>query len=462
MEVRSDASNSTNKWTALFIAAMASFITPFIGASLNVALPSIGKEFSLNAIALDWTVTAYLLAAAIFLVPFGRLADISGRKRIFTIGIIVDAVASILAVFSPSGTALIVFRALQGIGGAMIFGIGLAILTSVFPAAERGKALGISAAAVYTGLAFGPPVGGFLTGAFGWRSIFVLDVLLQLAVIVAVFWKLKGEWAGARGEKFDVPGFLVYGIALFAVMYGFSLVPHALGLTLIAVGVVCLGVFIFWENRTAFPLLDIHLFRQSAAFAMSNLAALINYCATFAVGFLLSLYLQYIKGFGPEAAGLVLVSQPIIMAVVSPLAGRLSDRIQPRLLSSVGMALTTIGLTMLVFLSRDTHIGFIYAALVILGLGFGFFSSPNTNAVMSSVDRRFYGVASGTLGTMRLVGQMLSLGTVMLMFALYIGRAQITPEYYAAFLVSARLAFIVFAVLCFGGIFASLARGKSR
>lgn len=126
------------------------------------------------------------------------------------------------------------------------------------------------------------------------------------------------------------------------------------------------------------------------------------------------------------------------------------------------MALTTIGLTMLIFLSRDTHIGFIYAALVILGLGFGFFSSPNTNAVMSSVDRRFYGVASGTLGTMRLVGQMLSLGTVMLMFALYIGRAQITPEYYAAFLVSARLAFIVFAVLCFGGIFASLARGKSR
>jgi EmrB/QacA subfamily drug resistance transporter len=462
MEVRHDASSSTTKGAALFIAAMASFITPFIAASLNVALPSIGKEFSLTAIALDWTVTGYLLAAAILLVPFGRLADIKGRKRIFTIGIIVDAVASVLAIFSPSGALFIMFRVLQGIGGAMIFGIGIAIVTSVFPAAERGKALGIGAAATYTGLAFGPPIGGFLTGAFGWRGIFGLDVLLELIVIVAVFWKLKGEWAEAKGEKFDVVGFLVYGFALFAIMYGFSLVPEALGLGLIAIGVVGLGVFVFWENRTANPLLDIRLFRQSAAFAMSNLAALVNYCATFAVGFLLSLYLQYIKGFGPEAAGLVLVSQPVIMAALSPVAGRLSDRIQPRLLASVGMALTTVGLTMLIFLSRATDISFVLGALVILGLGFGLFSSPNTNAVMTSVDKRFYGVASGTLGTMRLIGQMLSLGTVMIMFALHIGKAQITPEYYDAFLLSARLAFIVFAVLCFGGIFASLARGKSR
>jgi EmrB/QacA subfamily drug resistance transporter len=460
--LRNEANSNGSKGAALFVASMASFLTPFVGSSINVALPSIGKEFALNAIALDWTVTSYLLAAAIFLVPFGRLADIKGRKRIFTYGIIIDAVASILAAFSPSGMLLIFFRALQGIGGAMIFGTGVAIVTSVFPLTERGKALGINAAAVYIGLSLGPPIGGFLTGRFGWRSIFGLDVLLGLIIIIAVLWRLKGEWAEAKGEKFDTIGAVIYGIALLVLMYGFSLVPELLGLGLIAVGIVGLAVFILWQNRVISPLLNIGLFRGSTVFAMSNLAALINYCATFAVGFLLSLYLQYIKGFGPENAGLILVSQPVIMAALSPIAGRLSDRIEPRLIASIGMALTTVGLALLIFLKQDTGLGFIFLSLIILGLGFGFFSSPNTNAVMSSVEKRFFGVASGTLATMRLIGQMLSLGTVMMMFALYIGRVQITPENYDMFLASSKSAFIVFAVLCFGGIFASLARGKSR
>jgi EmrB/QacA subfamily drug resistance transporter len=460
--LKNEADSSENKWAALFVASMASFLTPFVGSSINVALPSIGKEFALNAIALDWTVTSYLLAAAIFLVPFGRLADIRGRKRVFTYGIIIDAVASILAAFSPSGMLLISFRALQGIGGAMIFGTGVAIVTSVFPMAERGKALGINVAAVYVGLSLGPPIGGFLTGQFGWRSIFVLDVLLGLVVIIAVLWRLRGEWAEAKGEKFDTIGAVIYGVALLVLMYGFSLVPELLGLGLIAVGIVGLAIFIVWQNRATSPLLDMGLFRGSAVFAMSNLAALINYCATFAVSFLLSLYLQYIKGFSPESAGLILLSQPVVMAALSPIAGRLSDRIEPRVIASVGMALTTVGLALLIFLNQDTRLGFIFLSLIILGLGFGFFSSPNTNAVMSSVDKRFFGVASGTLATMRLIGQMLSLGTVLIMFALYIGRAQITPENYPMFLASSKSAFIVFAVLCFGGIFASLARGKSR
>ncbi len=457
-----DAAASVSKWVALFVAAMASFLTPFIAASINVALPSLGEEFALDAIALDWTVTAYLLAAAMFLVPFGRLADIRGRKKIFIYGVIVDAIASILAALSPSGTLFICCRVLQGIGGAMIFGTGLAIVTSVFPLSERGKAIGINAAAVYIGLSLGPPIGGTLTEHFGWRSIFWLDALLGVIIIIAVLWKLKGEWAGAKGEKFDVIGSVIYALALLAIMYGFSLLPDMLGLGLIVAGIVGLAAFIFWENRATSPVLNISLFRGNIVFSMSNLAALINYCATFAVAFLLSLYLQYIKGFNAEIAGLILVSQPIIMAALSPVAGRLSDKIDTRLIASIGMALTTIGLAMLVFLEQSTGLVFIFLALVILGLGFAFFSSPNMNAIMSSVEKRFYGVAAGTVGTMRLVGQMLSLGVVMLMFALYIGRVQITPQYYQPFLESTKTAFIVFAVLCFGGIFASLARGKTR
>jgi EmrB/QacA subfamily drug resistance transporter len=446
---------------ALFVAVLASFLTPFVGSSVNVALKSIGTEFALNALTLDWIVTAYLLAAAIFLVPFGRLADIKGRKLIFTIGIIIDFVGSLLAIFSVSGSMLIACRVLQGIGGAMIFGTSIAIVTTIYPPAERGKILGLTTAAVYVGLSIGPPVSGFLTQYFSWRSIFAIDAIIGLIIIVAAFWKLKGEWIGARGEKFDAAGSVVYGISLLALMYGFSELPSTLGLVAMAAGILGIVSFIIFESKITSPVLNIRLFKESLVFSLSNVAALINYSATFAVGFLMSLYLQYIKGFDPQTAGLVLLVQPVLMAILSPFSGRLSDRLEPRVLASIGMAISTAGLCILIFLGQNTSIALVIAGLAVLGIGFGFFSSPNTNAVMSSIERKYYGVASGTLGTMRLVGQMLSLGIVTVMFALFLGHAAITIENFPLFLASFRTAFIVFAVLCFGGVFASYARGKT-
>jgi len=460
--VESRAAASTSKRAVLLIAVMSSFLTPFTSSSVNIALPSIGTQLSLNAVALSWVATAYLLAAAAFLVPFGRAADIYGRKMIFRFGIIIDAIASILCATSSSGEWLIVFRALQGVGGAMIFGTGIAILTSVFPANERGRALGISTAAVYTGLSAGPLVGGFLTGHLGWRSIFFLNAFLGLVIIVVVFWKLQGEWAEAKGESFDYVGSIIYSLALVAVFYAFSVLPALWGIWLIIIGVIGLAAFVWWETRQKQPVLNISFFRNNTVFAFSNLAALINYSATFAVAFLLSLYLQYVKGFSPEHAGLILIAQPVMMVICSPIAGSLSDRVQPRIVASIGMALTTIGLIMLIFLGDATSLQYILISLVILGLGFGFFSSPNTNAVMSSVERKFYGVAAGTLGTMRLTGQAFSMGMALLLFTLYIGRVQITPEYYPLFLRSMKIAFSISATLCFAGIFASIARGRTH
>jgi len=454
--------SGTSKGAALLIASMSSFLTPFTGSSVNIALPSIGTELKLDAVALGWVATAYLLAAAMFLVPFGRFADIRGRKIIFRIGIIVDAVASILCATSRSGGWLIAFRALQGLGGAMIFGTGVAILTSVFPPKERGRALGFNVAATYIGLSIGPLAGGFFTEHFGWQGIFFFNAFLGVVITVAALWKLKGEWAEAKGEKFDLPGAVIYSLALVAIMYAFSVFPALWGIWLIVGGVALFVFFVIWEVNQRHPVLNIALFRSNTVFAFSNLAALINYAATFAVGFLLSLYLQYIKGFTPEHAGLILIAQPVMMAIFSPVAGILSDRIEPRVVASVGMALTTVGLAMLIFVGGEVNLAFIVASLLVLGLGFGLFSSPNTNAVMGSVERRYYGVASGTLGTMRLTGQTFSLGMAMLLFALYIGRVQITPENYPAFLESMRMAFIIMAALCFAGIFASIARGRAH
>jgi len=459
---KTSADDSVNKRAALLVATLGSFLTPFMGSSINIALPTIGNELAMDAISLGWVATAYLLSAAMFLVPFGRLADIYGRKRIFTYGILTYTVAAIVSAMATSPTMLIASRVLQGVGGAMIFSTGVAILTSVFPAEERGKALGINVAAVYAGLSLGPFLGGFLTQHFGWRSIFVANIPLALIIIAFIFWKLKGEWAEAKGEKFDITGSVIYSLMLLATMYGFTLLPEMSGAWLILVGAVGVVAFVKWEMKVKSPVLNLGLFKNNPVFALSNLAALINYSATFAVGFLLSLYLQYIKGLSPQNAGLVLVAAPVVQAVFSPLAGRLSDRIEPRIVASTGMALVVIGLFLFTFLDQETSLGFIVASLVLLGFGFALFSSPNTNAVMSSVEKRFYGVASGTLATMRQVGMTFSMGLAMLLFAIFIGRVQITPEYHPLFLKSVNLAFIIFTMLCFGGIFASLARGKLR
>ena len=399
----------TSKGVVLIVATIASFIFPFTGSAVNIALPSIGKELSLDAVMLGWIATAYLLSSATFLVPFGRIADIYGRKKILTWGMVIYTLSSFLGGMTSSATMLISCRVFQGIGGAMLAGTAVALLITVFPANERGKVLGINVAAAYIGLSLGPVLGGILTQHFGWRNIFFPSAFLGLAVIGIVLWKLKGEWTGAKGERFDFAGSVIYSLALVALVYGFTLLPAMSGVWLIVGGIIGLSAFTRWELRTRSPVLDISLFRNSRAFTFSNLAALINYSATWAVSLLISLYLQYLKGFNPQSAGLILVAMPAMQAIFSPLAGRLSDRIEPRLIASAGMALTTVGLIIFIFLNKETPLAFIIGNLLLMGLGFALFSSPNTNAVMSSAPKTAYGVASATLATMRQVGMVFSM-----------------------------------------------------
>jgi EmrB/QacA subfamily drug resistance transporter len=447
--------------TALFIAILAGFITPFDLSGVTIALPRIGAEFAMDAVALSWVPTAYLLASAVFLVPFGRIADIYGRKKIFITGLSIFTLSSLLMVFSISPLMIILLRIVQGMGSALIFGTAVAILTSSTPPQRRGRALGIYTTSVYLGLTLGPFLGGFMTQHLGWRSIFLVNVPLGIFTIALIMWKLKGEWADSRGEEFDYTGTLLYAVTLIALIYGLSELPAISGGTLILVSFIVLGVFLWWETRKKNPLLDMQLFRENRVFALSNLAALINYGATFSITFFLSLYLQYIWSLTPDQAGLILVIQPFVMAVLSSPAGRLSDRIDPGRVASVGMGLNAVGLLMLSFLDVNTSIPLLLAALVILGFGFALFASPNTNAIMGSVIPKYYGVASGTLGTMRLVGQMLSMGIAIMIFALIIGRVEITPAYYPAFLSSMKIGFLLFTIICFLGIYPSLARGKA-
>lgn len=446
---------------ALIVASLTSFLGPFMGSSVNVALPAMGRELTMSAVTMAWVNMAFLLAAAAFSIPFGRLGDIYGRKKIYTIGTAIFTLASIVIALAPSGVIIIVGRAIQGFGAAMIFATGMAILVSVYPPQERGRVLGISVAAVYLGLSTGPFAGGIVTQYLGWRYLFWLNVPVGLLLATVISLMLKGEWAEARGAKFDLAGSGILAAALTLTIYAFSELPGGDAFVMLGVGVLGIAGFVLFEKRCSDPVLDMTLFTRNKVFAFSSLAALINYAATFAVTFLLSLYLQKVRGLSPRDTGLVLVSQPLIQAILSPLAGRLSDRIEPRTVASMGMGLCFVGLVLLNRVDLNTAIYYIIACQVVLGLGFAFFSSPNTKAIMNAVDRTVFGVASAVVGTMRQVGMTFSMGVVMMILTLYLGQTDIETGNAAQFVASMQRAFTVFAVLCFFGIFASLARGKS-
>jgi EmrB/QacA subfamily drug resistance transporter len=455
-------SNSFKK-SVLLVSAFAAFLVPFLSSAANLALPSIGNEFHANAIGLGWVISSFILSSAIFLLPFGRLADIVGRKKIFFLGILLFTVSTFLIIFSWNIVSLIIFRILQGLSSAMIFGTSMAIITSVFQPGERGRAIGINITSTYLGLSCGPVIGGFLTQYLGWRSIFAFLVPFGIISLILINRKIKTEWAEAVGEKFDWRGSVVYGITLASFMYGFSQLPSSLGWICIAIAVLMAIVFLLIENKISNPVFDIRLIMQNRVFALSSVAALINYSATSAIGFFISLYLQYLKGLDSRTAGLIMISQPIAMTLLSPVAGRLSDKKNPGVIASIGMAITASGLILLCFIKDDTPDYFIVLLLLLMGIGFGLFSSPNSNAIMSSVEKRYLGVASGVVGTMRMIGQMMSMGIAMMLLSLYIGKQPINHATYPGLISAMRTGFIIFSVLSVLGIFASLARhGKQE
>ncbi len=450
-----------NKMYILIVASLASFLTAFMGSSINIALPALGNEFNINAVILSWISTSYLLSAVISLVPSGRLADLYGRKKIFTYGIIIFTIACLISAISNSTSILIFSRVLTGIGVGMIFSTSVAIVTSAFPVQERGKVIGYTVSAVYLGLSMGPFIGGILTENFGWRGLFIASALMGIfSAFITIL--IKGEWAEARNEKMDYFGTIIYALSLSMFIYGFSLLPSIQGAGFILAGILFILIFVYWEVKFDSPMLNVRIFRNNRGFTFSNIAALIHYSATFGITFLLSLYLQYIKDLGPQKAGLILLSQPLVMAIFSPYAGKLSDRVEPRVVATTGMSITFIGLLIFSFLDQDTSIFFIVLNSILIGFGYALFSSPNMNSIMSSVEKRFYGIASAMVGTMRLIGQMMSMAIAMVVFAIIIGRVEITPEYYSAFLSAAKIAFTIFTSLSFIGIFTSYYRGNIR
>ena len=460
MDIAASPPVKSFKVSLLAVTSFTAFIIPVLGSAVNLALPAIGEEFNADAVKLGWVTSSYILAAAIFMLPFGKLADIVGRKKVFSAGILLFTITSFIIIFSRNIAMLIFFRLAQGFSGSMIFGTSMAIITAAFKPGERGKAIGINVMSTYLGLSLGPIIGGLLTQYFGWRSMFICFVPFGIIALALIKLKVKTEWADAAGEKYDWKGSLVYGCAILSFMYGFSILPGRTGWICLTVALFLGVLFVFIEFRAPNPVFDFRLILNNRVFAFSAISALINYSATAAIAFFLSLYLQYLKGFDARTAGLIMMAQPAAMVVLSPVAGRLSDKINPGIIASTGMGIISAGLFLLCFINPDTHIIYLAAILVMLGTGIGLFSSPNSNAIMSSVEKKYLGVASGAVGTMRMIGQMLSMGIAMMLLSLYVGKEAITPSTYPGLISAIHTGFLTYAILSALGIFASLARSK--
>lgn len=437
-------------------------VSTFMGSALNLSVTDISSEFLCGATTVTWVINIFTIVTAALSVPIGHLGDVAGRRRIFLIGIALFACSCALCAVSPNVYWLIGARAIQGGASAMILAVNIPVLVNSFPPEQRGRMLGYSVTAVYVGLSIGPVVGGMLNASLGWRSIFIVTgILLALSFLLA--------WRFIPAHHIDehVPQDLL-GNALYVSMIAFLLVGLSLwgdgwwAKLMTGIGVVLLPCFIWRELKVAYPTVQVRLFRNDLGYTLSNVAALLNYGATFAISYMLSLYLQNVLGYSSSFAGIVLISQPVVMSFVAPFAGRLSDRIAPYKLASLGMAVITGGLFMLSTIGADTPLVLIISYQVFIGVGFGLFSSPNNNAVLSCVDRSHVGEANAILATMRTLGMSISMVIVLAILGAFVGNVVIATADPATLTNAIHFAMVVYALICVVGTLISFASRKAQ
>ena len=450
--------------SAVFVGISTSFVTGFLGSALNLAIPEMSAYFEMGAASVGWLVTAYMLVMAALSVPFGKLADSTGRRRWLLTGNLIFAATAAVAAFAPSAAVILIVRVLQAVGAAMILATNMPIAISAFPGSQRGKAIGMVTSGVYAGLALGPVLGGFLNSAFGWQSIFIFAALIgTVAVIITIKGVPKDDKKEAPDTKHDIVGNVLYMFMIASFIYGltaFNSVPF--GWAFIIVAIVVGFIFVKNELKAENPMMDVRIFASNRDYTLSNLTALFNYAATFALGYMTSIYLQVVAGFTSQAAGFVLIAQPVCMALLSPRMGRLSDKVAPYKLASAGMGLCALALLSFVFITADTPVALIVIALAIAGIGIAFFSSPNTNVIMGCVPPAKFGVANSILSTMRTTGQSAGMAIITIIVSATVGNVSLYSVDPETLVNTIHIGFAIFTVLCIAGIFMSLQRSKEK
>ncbi|BDR91101.1 MFS transporter [Vulcanisaeta souniana] len=464
--------SSGRKWLVLFTTSLAAFQTPYNSTVLSFITPVLGKYFHAPLMVLIYVPIVYLIPLPTLMITLGRLSDIYGRVRMFKLGFVLFLTGSLFGSLAPNIYALIIASLLMGFGSSILSPGSAAIVSQVFPEGERGFALGINAMAVYLGLTSAPFFGGLITQFLGWRFVLIITTVLTVVGLIVSQFSMRGIELPRRAIRVDYLGAITFTVSILSiVMY---LILSAISgwlyyLYLLVIGLVSLFIFILIERRINNPMLDLNLFTGNVSFMAGNITALLNYVSTYSVPFLFSLYLQVFLGYNPFIAGLILVSEPVFMAALSPVSGRLSDRYGSREIAALGMGLIGVAFVLLLLLNIR-YVIYIVLSLMVLGIGFGFFSAPNTNSVMSSVTADKYGVASGVLGTMRFMGQLLSITVASAILVSYMGKYASLYLFtgvmmgnlvvYQSFIDGLRIVLVIAAVLSFIGVYTSLLREK--
>lgn len=432
----------------LLMVVLNSVGTAMMLTGVNVALPSIARDLKIDAVVLTWIPMSYLMAVTACVLSFGRLADMYGRKKIYLAGTVGVILTSIATALSDTATTMIIGRLAQGVCAAMLYATNVAVISSAVAPEKRGAAIGYTVSAIYLGLALGPFLSGWLVEYFSWRWTFLLHVPLALVVLYIGIYRIDRDWTAEDLGDFDKVGALVYGIAIILLMLGLSRFENVIDVTLICVGLVGLVFFFKYEQRHPHPVFDVSLFYTNTLFTLACVASLVMYTTTFGNVVLVSLYLQYIKDISPSTVGALLVCQPVVMTAVAPIAGRLSDKFGSRLLALVGMGITGISHVVLSFVDVQSSVYLVIVCLILNGIGFGLFSSPNANAMMGAVGVADYGRAGSAIAVMRVVGQMSSVAVVTLVFGIFVGPRALDITVFPELNLAIRVCFAFGACLC--------------
>lgn len=457
----SSAEKSAIAKFALIIVCLGSIIGPLGMASVNIAIPDMAADLQANAKMVSWLPTLFILSSVMFMLPAGKLADNFGRKRIYTYGLALNAFSSFMCGLGDSIEWVLFWRFVQGAASSMIFATGIAIISSVTPSHKRGAALGLASACIYIGLTVAPAVGGWFTELWGWRAVFLFQVPIVIALLILIKMRLEGEWKNDDKTKFDWWGTGIFAVFSSSLVYGLSILPSVLGIVMLVLAALSLGLFVLHQSRSRKPLIRIQMFRDSRVFSMSLSTSLLMYASNFPLVFLMSLYLQYVKGFSPSHAGQVILLQALSMAILAPISGKLADKFQARLVATLGCVVVGVGLAVLSMINTETSILYIATSLLLIGIGFGLFSTPNNNAIMGAVKPDEVGVASASLNLSRTIGNLFGMSLVNLMVHFYIGDAQFSAEQNPALIQTFDMALLMSLSFVVVACVLSALRGKS-
>ena len=445
----------TSESYVVFVSFITSFFAVFLSAGIVLGVPSIANEFGMNNVVQNWIPTIALLVVAVFTLPAGQISGKYGVKKSLIIGVLIFIFASVGACLSFTTEVFLFFRVIQGIGMAFLNVSAMAMVVQAINPQNRGKALGFTVTGIYLAGSLSPVLCGFLVYNFGWRAMFYFVIPFLVLCLILMILKIPGEWKTYENDKIDSVGYLIYGIGILLFIYGFTNLMNTVGWVCVIIGLGLLVIFGYYELNVESPAFNMRLFKNMK-FTSSNIAALCSYLAIAAITTILNYHFQYVRNWDAQLTGLMLIITPIIMAIIAPNSGKLSDKIHPQKLAAFGMSIATVTLLILLFLDANTPIYLIVVAMILQGIGMGLFTSPNTNAIMSSVPPKETPNASAAQSAMRTIGQTMSLGLLTLVFAWIMGSLKLSTEHADLIVQCSQILCLICTIVCIVAIFASL------